>query len=672
MSDNPSTTLQLCLPYGHPVLLVGVCTAMALFLCMHRLDSLLPVSFWYNALVRPDYGDMRQIIVHDSLYPRVAVALMSGALLSLSGAIFQQLLRNPLAEPTTLGVSGGAALALSIVTVWAPDVLVWGREIVTIGGAALAMILVMAIAWRQRFSPFAVVLAGLAVSLYCGAVNTIVVLLHHDQLWSVFNWGAGALAQNNWGVAQTLALYLLSGLVVAMTLSRPLTILSLGDESARSLGTSLGLVRSLCLTLAVALSAAVVAAVGVIGFVGFVVPTIVRLLHVRTLKGRMFWAPLLGASLVWLTDEIIQSLGAPWSALPTGTVISFLGAPALIWLLIRLRAESITSNPPTTAIHTALPLSDRYCLMAISLMALMGMTVVALFLGRDSHGWHWLGRGELAVALHWRFARTAAAFSAGAMLAMAGVVVQRLTGNAMSSPEILGISSGASLGLIVVMFFMTDVGRPGQWAASSLGAVLALGGVLALGRRSTYSPSHMMLVGVALGTVFSAFSTLVVLSGQKWVFRLLTWMAGSTYRVTWEEAVFSGGALVVLAPVALTVWRWLEILPLGEGFAASLGVPLSRSRVVLVVLAALLTAGGTLVTGPLSFVGLLAPHAARLAGFTNARTQLLGAAIMGALMMVLADWLGRNIAFPYQIPAGTLATLAGGAYFMGAISRKKG
>jgi ferric hydroxamate transport system permease protein len=114
--------------------------------------------------------------------------------------------------------------------------------------------------------------------------------------------------------------------------------------------------------------------------------------------------------------------------------------------------------------------------------------------------------------------------------------------------------------------------------------------------------------------------------------------------------------------------RWLDILPLGAATSRSLGIGLNRARLLLLVVA-LLTACATLVVGPLSFVGLLAPHMARLLGLSRARQHLLGAALVGMLLMVLADWVGRQVIFPYEVPAGLVASLIGGAYFMWGLRR---
>ncbi|SQC93951.1 Iron(III)-hydroxamate import system permease protein fhuB [Cedecea neteri] len=122
-------------------------------------------------------------------------------------------------------------------------------------------------------------------------------------------------------------------------------------------------------------------------------------------------------------------------------------------------------------------------------------------------------------------------------------------------------------------------------------------------------------------------------------------------------------ALVLIGLTPL-VRRWLTILPLGGEAAQALGVALSRSRISILVLAAGLVATATLCVGPLSFVGLMAPHMARMLGFRRAMPQLIVAIAIGAGLMLVADWLGRSLIFPFQIPAGLLATLCGAPYFI--------
>jgi iron complex transport system permease protein len=151
---------------------------------------------------------------------------------------------------------------------------------------------------------------------------------------------------------------------------------------------------------------------------------------------------------------------------------------------------------------------------------------------------------------------------------------------------------------------------------------------------------------------------------------LLRWMSGSTYGVSGTTAMALSIAAALLTALALLSRRWLDLLPLGPSPAAALGVPLTMSRLALFGLAGLLSAVATLGVGPLSFVGLMAPHLAREAGMTRALPQMAGAAILGATLMVLADWLGRMLLFPYQIPAGLMSALVGAPFLMLLLSRQ--
>ena len=133
---------------------------------------------------------------------------------------------------------------------------------------------------------------------------------------------------------------------------------------------------------------------------------------------------------------------------------------------------------------------------------------------------------------------------------------------------------------------------------------------------------------------------------------MLTWLSGSTYSVEPAQALRTAlvaAGLMVLAPLCR---RWLTILPLGGATARSVGIALTPARLTILLLAAVLTAMATLTVGPLSFVGLMAPHMARMLGFRRALPQMVIAALLGGLLMVFADWCGRMLLFPYQIPLG--------------------
>jgi iron complex transport system permease protein len=206
-------------------------------------------------------------------------------------------------------------------------------------------------------------------------------------------------------------------------------------------------------------------------------------------------------------------------------------------------------------------------------------------------------------------------------------------------------------------------------AGSSGGALICLVTIVALGRRSGFAPEHVLLAGIALSAFSQAVVMLATASGGAYANLLRPLQYGSTYLIAPATAIAVGACTVVAVVVAYLGARWLEILPLGANVANALGVGAQRARLMLLALAAILTAGATVVIGPMSFVGLMAPHLARLLGFPRARSQMLVAALIGGLLMVLSDWLGRNMIFPQQLPAGVIATLLGGPYLMWLLRR---
>ncbi|MQT15084.1 Fe(3+)-hydroxamate ABC transporter permease FhuB [Segnochrobactrum spirostomi] len=646
-----------------PIALAGGLGLLAIVATVMSLASALPMVRWPAALAAPDLDDIGQAVVVFSVLPRVAVALLAGAGLALAGTLLQQVLRNPLAEPATLGIAAGAHLALALATLFAPVLLVFGRDAVALGGAALATAAVLGLSWRHGFAPVHVVLAGLVVGLYCGASAALLVLLHERYLEGLFLWGAGSLVQQDWTATVALLprLIVVAGFVAV--LARPFAMLDLGDEAARGVGLPVARVRFAGLALAVALTGFVVASIGVIGFIGLIAPTLARLTGARTFRMRLWTAPLIGAALLWLTDQLVQRLsGAGGELLPAGAVTALLGAPLLFWMLPRLRFE-----PPRAAVAgPVLRRAGRGRVLGLA-AALALVTIFALVVGRTPDG-HWgTAFGDLAAwerALPWRWPRIVAALAAGTMLALAGTLLQRLTANPMASPEVLGISSGAAFGLLAVLLLVADLGRLGQFAAACCGALVALLAILALNRRSSFAPERVLIAGLALGALLDALVGVLMASGDPRALRMLNWLAGSTYGVDGHAALMALGLALVLAAVAPLLARWLDLMPLGARTASAVGVDVARARGAVLLVAAALTAGGTLAVGPLSFVGLMAPHLARRLGFRRAGGEIAGAALVGAALMVAADWLGRVIDFPRQMPAGLVAAVIGAPLLM--------
>ncbi|AQT64901.1 Fe3+-hydroxamate ABC transporter permease FhuB [Serratia marcescens] len=648
---------------GLPLTLILLLLAAAGGLTIYNLAQQLPPAQWGRTLSAPNIDDVRQMLFHYSLLPRLTVSLLAGAGLGLVGVLFQQVLRNPLAEPSTLGVAAGAQLGLTIATLWVLPGGEFTRQLAAMVGAIVVGGLVFGVAWGKRMSPVTLILAGLVLGLYCGAVNSLLALFHYDQLQGMFLWGTGALNQQDWSAVQFILPRLLVAGALAALLLRPLTLLGLDDGVARNLGLGLSMARFCTLGLAIIFSAMLVSAVGVIGFIGLFAPLMAKMLGARRLAHRMMLAPLLGALLLWLTDQVMLGVTQVWREIPTGAATALFGAPLLLWLLPRLRSAA---TPPPMNLGDKVP-AERGNLPAWilvgGLVLLIGLTL-ALMLGKNAGGWHWSLGAELDSLLPWRWPRVLSALAAGMMLAVAGTLIQKLTGNPMASPEVLGISSGAAFGVVMMLFMVPGDAFVWLLPAGSLGAAATLLIIMIAAGRGGFSTERMLLAGIALSTAFTTVIFLLLASGDPRMGGLLTWLSGSTYSVEPAQALRTAlvaAGLMVLAPLCR---RWLTILPLGGATARSVGIALTPARLTILLLAAVLTAMATLTVGPLSFVGLMAPHMARMLGFRRALPQMVIAALLGGLLMVFADWCGRMLLFPYQIPAGLLATFIGAPYFV--------
>jgi ABC-type Fe3+-siderophore transport system permease subunit len=646
-----------------PLTLILLLLAAAGGLTIYNLVQQLPPAQWVRALSAPDIDDVRQMLFHYSLLPRLTVSLLAGAGLGLVGVLFQQVLRNPLAEPSTLGVAAGAQLGLTIATLWVLPGGEFTRQLAAMVGAIVVGGLVFGVAWGKRMSPVTLILAGLVLGLYCGAVNSLLALFHYDQLQGMFLWGTGALNQQDWSAVRFLLPRLLVAGALAALLLRPLTLLGLDDGVARNLGLGLSMARFCALGLAIIFSAMLVSAVGVIGFIGLFAPLMAKMLGARRLAHRMMLAPLLGALLLWLTDQVMLGVTQVWREIPTGAATALFGAPLLLWLLPRLRSAA---TPPPMNLGDKVPAERGHLAGWISLagvVLLIGLTL-ALMLGKNAGGWHWSLGAELDALLPWRWPRVLSALAAGMMLAVAGTLIQKLTGNPMASPEVLGISSGAAFGVVMMLFMVPGDAFVWLLPAGSLGAAATLLIIMIAAGRGGFSTERMLLAGIALSTAFTTVIFLLLASGDPRMGGLLTWLSGSTYSVEPAQALRTAlvaAGLMILAPLCR---RWLTILPLGGATARSVGIALTPARLTILLLAATMTATATLTVGPLSFVGLMAPHMARMLGFRRALSQMVIAALLGGLLMVFADWCGRMLLFPYQIPAGLLATFIGAPYFV--------
>lgn len=280
------------------------------------------------------------------------------------------------------------------------------------------------------------------------------------------------------------------------------------------------------------------------------------------------------------------------------------------------------------------------------------------------------------IVLDVRLPRVLLGVVVGAGLAVVGAVLQALVRNRLADPFLLGISSGASAGAVLVLVLgigggvTTTLALPGGAFA---GALLALVLVYGLARRGgTMTGARLVLAGVAVSYVLSALATLLlVVAGRPEQFQeALYWSLGGLGSARWDTLALPAAVLVLGVGALLTLARPLDLLLVGEESATVLGLDTARFRAAVFVLASLVTAVMVAASGAVGFVGLMAPHAARLAVGAPHRRLLPVAALGGALALVLADLAARTVAAPQDIPVGVLTALTGGPFFLWLMRRR--
>lgn len=295
-----------------------------------------------------------------------------------------------------------------------------------------------------------------------------------------------------------------------------------------------------------------------------------------------------------------------------------------------------------------------------------------LVIGHSVPGMPWMSDGSLTplqdqAVWQFRLPRTLLAALAGAGLALAGALMQVAVRNPLAEPYILGVSSGASVGaVLVIVFGSAVVGGLSLNVAAFAGALATCAGVSALARKNgSLSPTRMILAGVALGTLLSAVTSYLTISTDAQnVVSVLFFLLGSVSAATMSSLAGPAVALVISWVIATLLARSLNALMTGDESAVSLGIDASRLRGLLLVVASLLTGTVVSVAGGIGFVGLVIPHVARIAVGADHRRLLPVTLLGGAVFLMIADLLARTVADPTEIPLGILTAFVGAPFFL--------
>lgn len=284
---------------------------------------------------------------------------------------------------------------------------------------------------------------------------------------------------------------------------------------------------------------------------------------------------------------------------------------------------------------------------------------------------------EDLILFEFRLPRIVISVLIGAGLAVSGCILQGMSRNALADPGILGINAGAGL---VVLLFVAYYPTPGAapvfilpvlaWIGAGLTAALIFS--LSYKRHRGLLPTRLLLTGIAVAAGISAVTIVITLriSPEQYQF-VATWMAGSIWGTNWKFVLALLPFIVILLPFVFFKARTMNVLNLGEMTATGLGARVSKEQVILLAAAVGLAGSCVAVSGGIGFVGLIGPHAARRLVGSKHQALLPASALMGSLMVIVADMLGRLILQPSEIPAGIIVAIIGAPYFLYLLARSR-
>lgn len=316
------------------IILIAAVVSSMIFSLLYGSTYVSLQDIW-QALTSSELTSTSSQIIWNIRLPRNIVAAFVGASLAVSGAILQAVMKNPLADPQIVGVSSGAGLAGVIVLILFPgyDYIV---PLVAFLGAMGAALMVYALAWKNGIRPSRIILAGVAVAAFLGSGISALLVFYGDRVQGALLWMVGGLSARSWPQVEVLLPYATVGLILACLGAKRLTILSLGDETAKGLGLKVEQTRFMMTAVAALLAAGAVSIAGLIGFVGLVVPHMLRLIIGNDYAYLLPGSALLGALVLVVSDTAGRVIASPIE-IPVGIIMAFFGAPFFLYLLRRDR-----------------------------------------------------------------------------------------------------------------------------------------------------------------------------------------------------------------------------------------------------------------------------------------------------------------------------------------------
>ncbi|MDO5708332.1 MAG: iron ABC transporter permease [Andreesenia angusta] len=284
-----------------------------------------------EAFKNPKELDVNSTIVLGMRVPRTIIAFFVGAMLAVSGALLQVVIKNPLGDPGITGISAGASLFAVVIIFYFPSLLNFTPLFAFIG-AVVACLVVFSLSWKRGLDTTRIILAGIAVNAVFLGGTSLLTFMNGRKVQDAMQWLNGSVANKGWGDAKSIIIYGIIGIILSLFCIKAANILLLGDDVAKSIGVNVTLLRFLLGLVAVYLVGVSTAIAGVISFVGLIVPHTCRLIVGMNYKYVIPLSMILGAMLLVLTDMVGRTAFSPLE-FPVGILMAIIGSPVFLFLL---------------------------------------------------------------------------------------------------------------------------------------------------------------------------------------------------------------------------------------------------------------------------------------------------------------------------------------------------
>lgn len=284
--------------------------------------------------------DSIRFIIFEVRLPRIILAVLTGSLLSMAGAVYQAIFQNPMADPYVIGISSGAAFGATIAIIFLPPMMLLGNSIVSLAAflsAILTSILVYFISKTKRgVDTFSLLLTGVVISTVLSSFISLMMLAHQDEAMKIMTWTMGSFNAKSWNHVITILIPTVIGIFFTIYHGKDLNVLVMGEEEAMTMGLDTKRLKRNMLLICALLTSIAVSVSGIIGFVGLIVPHFIRLIFGSEHKFLLKASFVFGAIFMLLSDTIARSLISGFEV-PVGIITSLIGGPLFLILLVRYR-----------------------------------------------------------------------------------------------------------------------------------------------------------------------------------------------------------------------------------------------------------------------------------------------------------------------------------------------